>query len=79
MVCDAERRSKDIFAMGVIERAKRSDVAGLWYDEVIAISDLMEAAPTDMNLRRKRASLLKEVKLSDVAAYDLRTVAGVSR
>ena len=79
VVCDAERRSKDIFAMGVIERAKRSDEAGLWYDEVMAISDLIEAAPTDMNLRRKRASLLEEVKLSDVAAYDLRTVAGVSR
>ncbi len=79
LVCNPEHRSNDIVAMGVIERAKRSDEAGLWYDEVMALSDLIQAAPTDMNLRRKRASLLEQVKLSDVAAYDLQTVAGVSR
>ncbi len=79
LVCDPEHRSKDIVAMGFIERAQRPDVTGLWYDEVMAASNQIQAAPTDMNLRRKRASLLEQVKLSEVAAYDLRTVAGASR
>lgn len=79
LVCNPESRSNDIVAMGFIERAKRSGETGLWYDEVMAASDQIQAAPTDMNLRQKRASLLEQAKLSEVAAYDLRAVAGVSR
>lgn len=79
LVCNPEHRSNDIVAEGFIERAKRPDETGLWYDEVMAISEQIQAAPNDMNLRGKRASLLKQVKLSDVAAYDLQTTAGVSR
>jgi len=45
----------------------------------MAISEQIQSAPSDLNLRKKRASLLDQVKLSDVAAYDLRAVAGVSR
>ncbi|HKW86940.1 MAG TPA: DUF928 domain-containing protein, partial [Nitrospiraceae bacterium] len=79
LVCNPEHRSNDIVAEGFIERAKRPDETGLWYDEVMAISDLIEAAPTDMNLRLKRASLFEQVKLSDVAAYDLKTKVGDAR
>lgn len=78
LVCNPESRSNDIVAMGFIERAKRPGETGLWYDEVMAASDQIQAAPTDMNLRRKRASLLEQVKLSEVAAYDLRPVTGVT-
>jgi hypothetical protein len=79
LLCDPEHPSNDIVAMGAIERAERPGEAGLWYDEVMAISEQIQSAPSDMNLRKKRASLLDQVKLSDVAAYDLRAVAGVSR
>lgn len=79
VVCDPEHPSQDIVAMGFIERAKGPNETGLWYDEVMAISDLIEAAPTDMNLRLKRASLFEQVKLSDVAAYDLKTKVGDAR
>lgn len=79
LVCNPEHRSNDIVAEGFIERAKRPDEAGLWYDEVMAISEQIEAAPSDLNLRRKRASLLEQVKLSVVAAYDLHAVPGVPR
>jgi hypothetical protein len=43
---------------------------GLWYDAVRAISDLIEAAPNDIHLRKQRASLLEQVGLSKIAAYD---------
>jgi len=79
VLCDPEHPSNDIVAMGAIERSERPDEAGLWYDEVMAISEQIQSAPSDMNLRKKRALLLDQVKLSDVAAYDLRPVARVSR
>jgi hypothetical protein len=43
---------------------------GLWYDAIRAISDLIDAAPNDMNLRKQRASLLEQVGLSEIAASD---------
>ena len=38
---------------------------GLWYDALSAASDLVEAAPSDPDLRRERASLLTEVGLRE--------------
>jgi hypothetical protein len=37
--------------------------AGLWYDALAAISDLIEATPHDPELRTQRASLLTQVGL----------------
>jgi hypothetical protein len=90
LVLDPERRSKDIIAMGAIERIQRSGMdpaklagvpkadvvfrfaeAGLWYDTVMAISELIETAPTDLNLRKQRAALLDQVGLPEVGAYDI--------
>jgi hypothetical protein len=45
---------------------------GLWYDAIRAISDLIEAAPNNMDLRKQRASLLEQVGLFEIAAYDLK-------
>jgi hypothetical protein len=56
---------------------KKTDVpalyaeAGYWYDSVRALSELIEAAPTDRALRQQRASLLHQVGLTDVAESDL--------
>ena len=43
--------------------------AGLWYDALAAISDLIEAAPHDPALRRQRASLLAQVGLGEISNY----------
>lgn len=40
--------------------------AGLWYDAVAAISDLIESAPNDPALRRQRAAMLTQVGLPDI-------------
>jgi hypothetical protein len=44
--------------------------AGLWYDALEAISDLIDAAPQMPVLRHQRASLLAQVGLSDIAEHD---------
>jgi hypothetical protein len=41
--------------------------AGLWYDAVAAISELIEAAPKDQGLRKERASLLTQVGLAGIS------------
>lgn len=40
--------------------------AGLWYEALTAISELIEAAPHDAVLRRQRASLLAQVGLPEI-------------
>jgi len=40
--------------------------AGLWYDTVAAISELIEAAPQDQALRKQRTALLSQVGLTGI-------------
>ncbi|MGH7250997.1 MAG: DUF928 domain-containing protein [Nitrospiraceae bacterium] len=86
---DPESPSKDIHAMGIIERIPYTEAlflgrscrdprdavclyaeAGLWYDAIMVISDLITANPNDRVLRLQRAALLHQVGLDDVAEYD---------
>lgn len=95
LVLDPKRRSKDIIAMGAIERVERPGMNseslaaapttdafyrfaadGLWYDAVMAISQLIETAPTDPALRKQRVELLDQVDLREVGNFDLTTQAG---
>lgn len=46
--------------------------AGLWYDALAAISDLIDAQPTEPVLRQQRAALLEQVALPDIATEDRR-------
>lgn len=46
--------------------------AGLWYDALTSISELIDATPTDPLLRQRRAALLDQVALPDIAAEDRR-------
>ena len=46
--------------------------AGLWYDALAAISDLIDAAPDDRALRQQRASLLEQVGLPQIAEHEMR-------
>ncbi len=87
LVLDPKHRSKDIIAMGAIERVERTGINlaaapttdafyrfaadGLWYDAVMVISELIESAPNDMALRKQRVELLDQVDLPEVGSFDL--------
>jgi len=45
---------------------------GLWYDAVMALSDMIEAAPNNGLLRKQRAALLQQVGLPEIAKHDLK-------
>jgi hypothetical protein len=45
--------------------------AGLWYDAIGCISELIESNPVDSLLRRQRAFLLNQIDLPNVAEFDL--------
>jgi hypothetical protein len=45
---------------------------GIWYDTIMAISELIEANPNDMVLRKQRTALLEQVGLSEVAQYEVK-------
>jgi hypothetical protein len=47
---------------------KRYAEAGIWYDALMAISDLMQSNPADMEVRRQRTSLLEQGGLAEVAS-----------
>ena len=49
--------------------------AGLWYDALTALAELIETAPYDPGLRKQRASLLEQVGLPEIAASDMRSSA----
>jgi hypothetical protein len=55
-----------------LAQAPKSDLpsiygeAGLWYDTVAAISELIEAAPQDQALRQQRTALLSQVGLTGI-------------
>ena len=44
--------------------------AGLWYDAIATISEMIDKAPDNRRLRKQRASLLQQVGLWEVARYD---------
>ncbi|MDR4505446.1 MAG: DUF928 domain-containing protein [Candidatus Scalindua sp.] len=44
---------------------------GIWYDAFSAISDLIEKAPNDRELRKQRVSLLEQVGLTAIAEHEM--------
>jgi Domain of Unknown Function (DUF928) len=54
----------------VIDNAR----AGLWYDAMGCLCNLIDANSADEKLRRLRARLLKDVGLNGVAEWDLRSI-----
>jgi hypothetical protein len=56
-----------------LAKAKKTELpsiyaeAGMWYDAVASISELIEAAPQDQGLRKERASLLAQVGLVGIS------------
>ncbi len=44
---------------------------GIWYDAFAAVSESIDTAPSDVDLRKQRASLLEQVGLPQIARYDM--------
>lgn len=57
-----------------IETFRIYAAAGLWYDALSAISDLIDATPNDTFLRKQRASLLEQVGLGELAKLEKKPV-----
>jgi hypothetical protein len=89
LVTDADHRSKDILAGGIIKlvnipeslstklQTSKNLVTpyvyaeeGLWYDAIQSISEMIDASPNDVNLRKQRISLLEQVGLDEVAEFE---------
>jgi hypothetical protein len=62
--------SSKLAGAGRTARAAVYAEAGFWYDAVEAISEEINAVPSDAGLRKQRASLLEQVGLKEIAAYD---------
>jgi Domain of Unknown Function (DUF928) len=52
---------------------------GFWYDAMSCLCDLIKVNPTDFQLRRDRAALLKQVGLHDLAEWDLKSIQAPAR
>jgi hypothetical protein len=85
LVVDDLNPSKDIVAGAIIERVDfvesllifeedpaRLAGAGLWYDAIRRLSELMEAHPNDPFIAMQRAALLSQVGLPEIAEADMR-------
>jgi hypothetical protein len=46
--------------------------AGMWYDAIMAVSNLIDDTPNNLVFHKQRAALLEQVGLSAVAQYDLK-------
>lgn len=44
--------------------------AGIWYDALSSVSELIEVSPDNLAFRKQRASLLKQVGLPEIAQYE---------
>jgi hypothetical protein len=47
--------------------------AGLWYDTIASVSDLIDTSPTDPAFRQQRATLLETAGLKEASAFDRET------
>jgi hypothetical protein len=88
IVHDPERRSRDVVAIGTLERVAAAgstpdgaeavfDLAerGLWYDALQRVEELIAQSTDDARLREYRAALLDQAELAQVAQYVRKTPA----
>lgn len=60
-----------------IAKASKSELpaiyaeAGMWYDALESLSDLIDADPGNTTLRKQRATLLEQVGLAKASTYDI--------
>lgn len=61
------------------ESVRTNATIGLWYDAMGCVCSLIEKDPANPDLRRLRASLLRQVGLNGVADWDLRSIQSKTR
>lgn len=81
IVRDPERRSRDVVAIGTLERVAAGSTPdgaqgvfalaqrGLWYDALQRVEELIAQSTSDVRLREYRAALLDQAELRQVAQY----------
>lgn len=81
IVHDPERRSRDVVAIGTLERVAAGSTPdgaeavfalaerGLWYDALQRVEELIAQSNDDARLREYRAALLDQAELAQVAQY----------
>ncbi len=81
IVRDPERRSRDLVAIGTLERVVASSTPdgaeavfalaerGLWYDALQQVEEMIAQSSGDARLREYRAALLDQAELVQVAQY----------
>ena len=67
---EATKEQQARLSQATMESARAFAAEGVWYDAIAAISEAIDAAGGDNNLRAQRASLLEQVKLQQVAEFD---------
>jgi hypothetical protein len=87
IIHDPERRSRDVVAIGTLERVPASSTPdgaeavfalaerGLWYDALQQVEELIAQSTGDVRLREYRAALLDQAELAQVAQYVRKTPA----
>lgn len=48
--------------------------AGIWYDALSSVSELIEVSPDNLAFRKQRASLLQQVGLPQIAQYEMKHI-----
>jgi len=61
---------KQLVQANKITSARLYATAGLWYDAIAALSELIDTRPQDTTLRQQRATVLEQEGLTAAAAYD---------
>jgi hypothetical protein len=67
-IVPAPELAASLTSAGSPERASLYASAGLWYDALTALGEMIDRAPADPEPRRLRAALLKQVGLPEVGA-----------
>jgi hypothetical protein len=65
-IVPAPELAASLTSAGSPERASLYAGAGLWYDALTALGEMIDRAPSDPEPRRLRAALLKQVGLPEV-------------
>jgi hypothetical protein len=61
---------KQLAQANTLTAARLYAAAGLWYDAIAALSELIDRRPQDAALRQQRAAMLAQEGLTAAAAYD---------
>ncbi len=71
LIEESEKIKERLAAASISQAPHIYAEAGLWYDAFYTLSSLIEKSPDDPGLRHKRASLLEQIGLTQVAGHGM--------